>query len=316
MFSIPFKLERSIVINKPADLVYESLGDFNQWGKWSPWIIQEPECPVTVTGDALALGHHQAWNGKRIGSGYMDLIECKENQYLAYDLVFVSPWKSQSKTQFKLEAVTPGEGHEHATKVTWLMQGTLPIFLFFMKKMMSVFVGRDYERGLKMLKEWLEDNRVSSSVDINGITEKEGYYYIGIEANCDTDEIPKVMKPTYEDLMGRDLPQPDAYMTINLYFNPVKKKCAMIAAFAYKQKPDVKLPVDMVAGVVPDHKALEVVHNGSYKHLANGWVTLMNYMRFKKIKADKKIKEYEVYLNSPEDTAEQDLKTAIYAPVK
>ena len=36
------------------------------------------------------------------------------------------------------------------------MEGTLPIFLFFMKKKMSAMVGSDYERGLAMLKELLE----------------------------------------------------------------------------------------------------------------------------------------------------------------
>lgn len=37
------------------------------------------------------------------------------------------------------------------------MEGTLPIFLFFMKKKNSTMVGSDYERGLAMLKEVLED---------------------------------------------------------------------------------------------------------------------------------------------------------------
>lgn len=290
MFSIPFELDRSIVIDKSVDEVYQHVSNFNHWVTWSPWIIQEPSCPVTVTGEPTSLGHQQEWNGERIGSGRMELIEQTENAYLAYDLIFLSPWKSESKTQFKFEPVIDKEGNE-STKVTWYMQGTLPIFLFFMKKMMSVFVGGDYERGLKMLKELLENGSVSSSVDINGISEQEGFYYIGIERTCDTDEISKIMKSVFEDLMGRDVPQPDKVMTINSYFNPVKKKCALIAALAYKERPDVTLPIDMVAGEVPPHKALEVVHNGSYQHLANGWITMMNYMRFAKIKGNKKIKE-------------------------
>ena len=35
------------------------------------------------------------------------------------------------------------------------MRGALPWFLFWMRPAMETFIGMDYERGLKMLKDWL-----------------------------------------------------------------------------------------------------------------------------------------------------------------
>eukprot|EP00998_Keelungia_sp_KM082_P004710 NODE_15_length_4148_cov_70.573489_g14_i0.p4 GENE.NODE_15_length_4148_cov_70.573489_g14_i0~~NODE_15_length_4148_cov_70.573489_g14_i0.p4 ORF type:complete len:106 (+),score=8.66 NODE_15_length_4148_cov_70.573489_g14_i0:3208-3525(+) len=75
MFSIPFELDRSIVVNKPVSEVFEALGDFNNWPIWSPWIIQEPDCTTKVSNDPLSIGHQQEWDGNRIGSGKMVLIE-------------------------------------------------------------------------------------------------------------------------------------------------------------------------------------------------------------------------------------------------
>ena len=74
----------------------------------------------------------------------------------------------------------------------------------------------------------------------------------------------------------------------------------------------------MVEKYIPEHKALAVTHTGSYLHLSNGWATLMGYLqnRANKLKANKKLPEYEVYLNSPEEVAVSELKTVIYAPVK
>mgnify|MGYP000167716191 CR=1 FL=1 len=315
MFSISFNVEQTITINKPVAEVYTCLGDFNQWRVWSPWIIQEPECPVKITNDPVTLGHQQEWNGTRIGSGRMTLIEKTDDARLAYDLEFLAPWKSQSKTQFEFQATKDENGND-ATHVTWLMQGTLPFFLFFMKKMMTAFVGSDYSRGLKMLKEYMETGRVTSTVDISGITQQGDFHYVGYRVECKQAEIGERVGPMFEKLMNADVPQPDMVLTIVNKFDMVTQDSDMIAAIAYKQKPTFDIPSDMVAGYVPSHQALEVIHNGGYDYMANGWSTLINNLQFNKLKAHKKIKEYEVYLNSPQDVPPEELKTAIYAPLR
>lgn len=314
MFSIPFSIQRSITINKPVSDVFNNIADFNLWGKWSPWIIQEPSCPVKVSGEVGELGHKQEWDGNRIGSGNMTLIEKEQNRYLNYDLFFISPWKSHSKTQFQFEP-TKVDGEE-ATTVTWLMQGSLPFFLFFMKKMMSVYVGGDYDRGLTMVKELIETGTVTSSVDISGITEKDGFYYAGYRCTCPTDKVAEAIGPAFQKLNSADLPRPDFVATIVNEFDLVKNHGDLTAAFAYREKPQFTLPEGMDEGTQPQHKACEVIHTGSYHHIPNGWVTLMNYLRFAKLKNNKKAKEYEMYLNSPEDTPAAELKTAIITPIK
>jgi len=316
MFSIPFELERSIVVDKPVAEVYSALGDFNNWTIWSPWIIQEPSCPVSVSGDPVSIGHQQEWNGDRIGSGRMELIDKTDNQRLAYDLFFISPWKSHSKTQFELKVVSDEQGNE-ATNITWLMQGTLPFFLFFMKKMMSVFVGGDYERGLKMFKEYLESGKVTSAVEIHQVELQDGFFYVGYQANCQLPEISDVFGPLFEKLHSSDIPQPDSVLTVVNKVDLMTKQVDMIAAVAYKEKPEnTEFPANMIVGEMPAHKAQSVTHTGNYYHLANAWATIMNYLRFAKLKQNKKLKEYEVYLNNPNETPGEELKTQVFIPVK
>ena len=150
MLQIPFTVERTIVIDRPAQSIYTHVSDFNTWPGWSPWLSQEPECRVEINGPPGELGHTQYWDGKKIGSGHIELSELIPGRELGYNLFFIKPWKSNSRAAFTFEPE-----HE-ATRVVWSMEGTLPIFLFFMKKKMSAMVGRDYERGLNMLKEQLE----------------------------------------------------------------------------------------------------------------------------------------------------------------
>lgn len=315
MFSIPFQLERSIVVSKPISEVFVTLADFNNWPTWSPWIIQEPNCQVTTTGEPTSLGHQQAWQGERIGSGRIELIEKQENKKLSYDLFFLAPWKSHSSTQFELDPLSSQQGKAR-TKIRWSMQGSLPFFLFFMKKMMTIFIGSDYERGLNMFKEYIETGTVTSSVAINKVTEQAEFYYVGITAQCHTSEIGQAFEGAFEQLKQTVTDEPDMILTLVNQFDLVNNQADMTFAFAYQQNPNLAANPILTTGYVPAHKAQSVTHTGSYCHLANGWATLMNYLRFAKLKQNKRLKEYEVYLNSPEQVPAERLLTQIFIPVK
>lgn len=95
MFSIQFNVERSIVINESVETVFNKVSDFNTWDIWSPWICQEPECPVKISGKPGEKGHTQAWDGNRIGAGHITLVDIIADRSLNYDLFFIRPWKSQ-----------------------------------------------------------------------------------------------------------------------------------------------------------------------------------------------------------------------------
>ena len=179
MFSLPFSLGRSKKIDVPIQDVFKMVGDFSSWRTWSPWLCQEPECPVQISGNPLEKGHKQEWNGKRIGSGEMILDELKADQLLRYELIFTKPWKSKSEVSFEFVA----EGG--STILTWKMKGSVPILLFFLRKMMATFVGADYERGLSMLKELLETGKVLSEVKFRGLASQDGFYYYGIRRSCE-----------------------------------------------------------------------------------------------------------------------------------
>ena len=57
MLSIPFTVQRSIVIDTPSDSVFVLISDFNSWPSWSPWLSQEPECPLEISGQPGKPGH-------------------------------------------------------------------------------------------------------------------------------------------------------------------------------------------------------------------------------------------------------------------
>lgn len=316
MFDLPFTVERSIEIEKDVATVYAKLADFKTWRDWSPWLSQEPDCAVHVSANPGQPGHGQEWNGEFIGSGNMRLIGAKENETLEYDLFFLKPWKSHSQTGFRLE--TSGQN----TRVTWWMKGTVPIFLFFMRKMMSVYVGGDYERGLEMLKAYLEDGRVPSLTQVGDVSAREGFYYVGFRHTCSVAEVGPAMGHDFEHLgeLVKDGKIPPGKFGFSIYhkFDMVRDVVEYTSGFGGPTEPDVPGVTDqpgLVTGHLPAHRALQVSHTGSYRFLGNAWSAAMGCARSLH-KVNKKLDMYEVYINNPGEVDDKDLKVEIYLPVK
>jgi hypothetical protein len=146
-----FTVSRSTVINTSADSVYAYVADFNQFQKWSPWVEQEPNAVITLSGDASTIGSNYAWNGTITGSGSMSITALDAGKSIEQSLVFTAPFPSTSTIKWTFET------SEQGTKATWSNTGKLdyPIARFFglgMDKML----GPDFEKGLSNLKKNLE----------------------------------------------------------------------------------------------------------------------------------------------------------------
>ena len=305
-----FQIIKTIQIHKKADAVFKYINDFHFWPKWSPWLIVEPQTHVEVQQD----GKYFSWEGKITGSGAMRIEEEQENKALLCDLQFFKPWKSKAKTTFHL---TEDKG---TTEVTWKMDSQLPFFLFWMKKSMEIFIGMDYERGLKLLKNLCEDGKVHSQLEFRNLESLPEMPYIGIETPCRLCELGPKMATDFGTLMAyieenyADLKAGDSF-TIYHDFNPVKDHARYTAAFPVHRLPE-SLEPPFISGVIPELKAHVVRHRGPYEHLGNAWSAQLMYQRAKVFKLNKKIPAFEIYRNSPLDTAPNDLITDIFFAVK
>lgn len=302
MFTIPFNVQRTIAVSKPVEDIFQIIADFNSWRSWSPWLCQEPECPVSIQGQPGKQGHSQRWDGERIGTGEMMLMAVDSHNGLRYQITFLKPWKSQAKVNF--EFTQAGE----CTKITWSMQGTLPIFMIFMRNAMSALVASDYERGLVMLKELAETGEVLSHTKVLGELACDGFYYLGRRKTCELNEVALSMENDFVELNAllekQKIPSPDFSVSLYHQYDLAKQQCVYTSGFGYVSKPLEMINDDFESGCIEHHKALCVDHVGAYRHLGNGWSTAHGLLRVSKQKASKKIPMYEIYANSPGDVDE------------
>jgi len=302
-------VNESIIINKTPEDVFNLLSDFSNWEPWSPWLIADPDAKVTVADDKK----FQEWSGDVSGVGNMKIIGEKPHEQIDIDLTFLKPWKSTAKVSFIIKPVDNG------TSVTWTMDSSLPFFLFWMKKMMNALIGMDYTRGLNMLKEYAEDGKTKSILEIKGNTVFEGCNYVGIKTDTTMDKMAESMETNYtklqEYIRGEHLDKVAGFpFSIYHKWNPTNGIVSYTAAIPVKG--EVELLPGMITGKYPKTKMHTIKHTGPYLHIGNAWSAQYARKSSKTIKVNKKIDPIEEYLNSPKNTPENELETQIHFAVK
>jgi len=145
-----YTVERSAVVNSPKELVYSHIKYWRNWQAWSPWAQMDSTIQVSIVGVDGEKGSMYKWVGKPDLTGVGEMINTgiKEYEEVAYHLRFIEPWESESEGYVRVANTEGG------TKISWGMYGVSPfpwnIMMLFMS--MDKMVGKDFERGLELLK--------------------------------------------------------------------------------------------------------------------------------------------------------------------
>ena len=299
---------KSIQINAPLAEVKKHISDYRNWPAWSPWLILEPEAKLDFAED----GKFYHWEGKRVGEGEMKITSENDNK-ISNDLTFLKPWKSKAKTHFDFNE------KDNGVEVTWVMESSLPFFMFFMKKSMETYIGMDYERGLKMLKEMVETGKVSSKLEVLPQENVQETQFVGIKRDSKFSKIQEVMSVDFAKLYevvneGTIKPNGAPFVQYHKIDFP-KDYLHYTAAFPVSSIPD-NLPEGVISGKLPAMKLQKIKHTGKYDYLGNPWSLGMMMIRNKEFKQDKKIAPFEIYVNDPQQTKPEELISEVAYAVK
>lgn len=147
------QLERSIVIERPADMIYPVISTMKSFNEWSPWFTIDPETKYTYEGPESGVGAKMSWESDHpdVGAGSQWIIAAKENEEVNLQLDF--GMGGVYLTDMILSPV------ENGTEVNWVYEyEDIGLMGAFFVGVMDVeaMVGGNYETGLQQLKEYVE----------------------------------------------------------------------------------------------------------------------------------------------------------------
>ena len=306
-----YNIRRSVLINAPADKVFEAVADFSNWTTWSPWLIAEPDAKVEISENPSAVGGKYSWDGELVGSGEVEHKLLDRNSLVQDEIRFRKPFKSVADVGFELNRTGKG------TRLTWYMDGYLPWFLFWMKPSIMTFVSMDYDRGLRMLKDWLESGTIHSKIDIRGVETVKPMRVLGVRRQCAIDEVGEAMSQAFNDareMCARNKLNAEGTM-VSVYHKLDMKKQQFDFTSGFIVESDSLEPAGMHSWRLPACQAFRVDHQGHYEHLGNGWSVANQHCRYKKLKQSK-VGAFEVYRSTPDNADANDCVTEIYLPLK
>jgi hypothetical protein len=145
-------LEKSIVINAPASVIYPQVSNLKIFNEWAPWSKMDPGAKRTYEGADGSVGSKMNWDGSETGTGSQWIEELEDNRHVKSGLTFGN-FEGKFYSEFLLSPEASG------TRVTWTYDGPnnglmgKAIWVF-----MGPMLGQQYDEGLKDLKVRVESN--------------------------------------------------------------------------------------------------------------------------------------------------------------
>lgn len=308
-------ISREIQISKSTDIVYQIISDIRQWNIWSPWMQCEPTAKTNVEGVSQSPGQVLTWEGEVVGSGKMLVTQLELNKSVSMKLEFFKPWKSIAEVQFEIFSVDL-----KTTKVIWSMKTELPFFMFFFKKMLSAFMGRDFERGLKLLKEYAETGTVVCQSVYKGEVQLNGFQVLSKKVHCKIADLSEVLPAEFKKLeqlvQTGAVPKPQEAVGMTYHFDVPNGVCDVASGYTYSLTEKISVPHGFENTQIPNHRGLVVDYYGPYRNLTNPWAMAVGYQQARKLKVSKKIPMYEIYKVLPGGKDEKEIFTQIIVPLK
>jgi effector-binding domain-containing protein len=308
-----YQVSRSVHIEATPQRIYDVVADFGTWTTWSPWLIAEPDAKVTVSSPSASVGSTYAWSGEITGQGELEHKRLTSGALVEDEIRFLKPFKSTARVDFQMKPEDQG------TRLTWNMDGKLPWFLFWMVPMMKTFIGMDYQRGLNMIRDWIETGSIPSKTVVHGSERVGPFRMAGIASQCSVESIGPSMEKAFAqaktELQRVGLPLDGPPISAYTRFQMGKGIVEYISGFMIPETAQVDPSSPLRVWTFPGGQAFRVEHIGSYRHLGNAWSVANQIVRCRKMK-QQRCATFEIYRTTPPETAEAELRTDIYLPLK
>jgi hypothetical protein len=151
-----YSVERSIIIDRPAPVVFEHIRYLRNQNDFSVWGTMDPNMQQEYRGTDGTVGAVSAWKGNEdVGKGEQEIVRIEDNKRIDFGLRFIEPFEGIADAYFITDSMS-----ENETRVTWGFESTMPrpmnLMLLFIN--MEELIGSDLDSGLTKLKDTLESD--------------------------------------------------------------------------------------------------------------------------------------------------------------
>jgi effector-binding domain-containing protein len=309
-----FEVTRTKTINAPQSVVYNNVIDFKNWESWSSWVEEKPETKIMLSEQTEGIGGSYSWKDED-GIGTMKTIDAKASSSISQEMQFGDFPSSNVTWNFN-------SNEDGTTDITWKITGKdLPFaFKAFSTVMggMEKQIGPHFKRGLTLLDSVLVADMNRYNVEINGVTEYGGGFYLYKTTNANSQNISAKMGQNFGAIMqfmsSNGLKQ--SGMPLTVYNGMSSSNVIMSNGIPINERIEIPADSDVSINFIPNTKVLKTTLTGNYTYLPKAWEATMTYLAENGIEQSN-LEPFEIYTTDPGNYPNPaDWKTEIYIPIK
>ena len=315
-----YHVERTIIIDRPASVIFAVLNSYQSFNQWSPWAKRDPNAQYQISGPDSGPGATLAWQGdpRTVGEGWQQITASKALERLEMTLDFGEQGRAQSF--FALSEV--GTQSDPATEVTWGFDTDVTkdksLFGAMLGRYFGLFlnkwIGADYEQGLASLKVFTESLPAAdfseSNIDIVYAEPVDVLYVSGTSSQEATD-IAQALGEAFGEIntfmTNNDVQLAGQPMAITRGWN--ENGFQFDAALPVNTLPE-ELEGNIQSGQSPEGESVRYTHTGPYNQMLSAYEELASYMAANGLLEG--AVSWEHYISDPGNTPEDEIITHIY----
>ena len=313
-----YEIEETQVIEAPLSLVFKKVNDYKTWEEWGPWKQEDPTMVFNYPENTSGEGASYSWNGKEV-DGSMRTTSVIENQRIEQDITFITPGGERTANVYwQFEKV------ENGTKVTWGMRGEHTL----MDKAYFTIGGYDfdgemhemYKKGLSALDENVRAAMKVYNIDVNGITQYSGGFYMYVTTSATLSNVSKEVQemiPSVKRFMeGNNITILGKPLTIYNSKDEVNNTAIISSGIPTTSRIVVPEDSNILCGFLPAYTVIKTRLTGDLSNLDEAWQQTYEYMAENEYALAPDSNPFEFYVVGPDDTENPaEWVTELYLPV-
>ncbi len=281
-------VERSLIINTPAQILFDQINDVSKMTTWNPWLGKDPAVKIEYGSKKQGEGAQYKWKSDHVevGNGELAIVESRPNSYIRNTLNFYERGKAEGS--WKLEDVN------QRTKVTWAFDtdlGANPIAKY-QGLLFDRMLGPSMEQGLRNLRDAAEKiaagreaavastGSQSQQLSIREVDFPETRY-MAVRKTINIRDMEGLFA-NYFPLMYNDLQMKKIKITgspCGFFYNWDEQQGKADIAAAMPIEGGEDLSADMKVMTLPASKALMVEYQGNMANISAAHLAIQQYVQ-------------------------------------
>lgn len=309
-----YHITRTQVIKAHSPVVYNYVQDLENWKNWIPWLEKDPDMAIKYGESTKGIGASYTWVSRKM-SGKLETTAATPFTNLEQKLTYENRPPSEVSWVFE-----PGED---ATTVTWEIKGELDFkskaFILY-KGSMEKNIGPELEKGLQNLDSVIREDIKKYSINIDGITEHSGGFYLYTTTSSKISDsrkkIPERIRLIQEYVANNNITNVGIPFTYYHSWDEENNASIFSNGVFTSSKVITEPDSEILTGQIPPFHALKVTLQGNTENLEEAWDSAFAYLAERQIAQDSTGPYLEFYPSDASRTLNPaKWVTEIYVPV-